>query len=406
MSVFGTYVTTVALQVLLVDDLHASAGQLGFVNAARWLPYLLFGLLAGVYVDRHRRRPVLIGADLGRALLLGVIPLLAAVGGLSVTTVAALLVPFGVLSLAGDAAYQSFPPRLVPPELLNRANAGLQQSASVAQAGGPLVGGGLVTALGAPLAVLVDAASYVFSAVALMFVRVTEPAPDRGPIKVWPQVRAGLSVVYRHPRLGPLSLTTHAWFVFGSVTSTVFAPFALRQVGIGAFGLGVAYACAGVGGVLGTALSDRIDRWLGAGPAVIAAQAALPFCYLPIVFARPGAVGLVLVSAGQFLFWIGIGFGSPIELTYRQAVTPDHLQGRSSATIRSLNWGMNTVGAPLGGLLADTIGYRQALWVAIGGFAATALWLAFTPFRHARLTDRPTGRMARTSATGLEQVDG
>jgi predicted MFS family arabinose efflux permease len=405
-STFGTYITTVALQVLLIDDLHASASQLGLVNAARWLPYLLFGLLAGVYVDRHRRRPVLIGADLGRALLLGVVPLLAVIGGLSVPAVAALLIPFGVLSLVGDAAYQSYPPRLVPPALLNRANAGLQQSASVAQATGPLLGGGLVTALGAPLAVLADAASYVSSAVLLAFIRGTEPEPARDRVRVWPLVRDGLAVVYRHPRLGPLALSTHVWFVFGSIVSTVFAPFALRQVGVGPFGLGVAYACAGAGGVLGTALSDRAERRLGAGPAVIVVQAALPFCFLPIVFAQHGPVALTLVSAGQFLFWVGVGLGSPIELTYRQAVTPDHLQGRASATIRSLNWGMNALGAPLGGVLADGIGYRQALWVAIAGFAATAVWLALSRFRHARLTDRPTDTTHHTAPTGRQQVDG
>lgn len=399
-SNFGTYVTTLALQVLVVVDLHASAAQVGLVNMARWLPYLLFGLLAGVYVDRHRRRPVLIGADLGRALLLGVIPLLAALHGLSLFLVAALMVPFGVLSLLGDAAYQSYVPRLVPRHMLNSANAALQQSSSVAQSTGPLVGGGLVNVIGAPLSVMVDAVSYLASGLIVAVIRITEPIAAH-PKERWPQIKEGLRWVYRHPELGPLAWTTHAWFVFGSLASTVFVPFALRDAGIGAFGLGVAYACAGVGGVLGTALSDWAARTLGAGPAVVVAQLSLPVAYLPIVFAQHGPTALVLISVGEFLFWIGIGFGSPIELTYRQAVTPDHVLGRVNATIRSLNWGMNAVGAPLGGLLADHIGYRPALWVGIGGFLLTAVVLWLSPFRRASLA----GSAPRRSSE-QERVDG
>jgi predicted MFS family arabinose efflux permease len=384
-SDFGTYVTTLALQVLVVRDLHASAAQVGLVNMARWLPYLLFGLLAGVYVDRHRRRPVLIGTDLGRAVLLGVIPLLAATGRLNLWLVAALMVPFGLLSLLGDAADQSFLPCVVPAELLNRGNAALQQSSSVAQSAGPLVGGGLVAWLGAPLSVLVDAVSYLVSGLIIGTIRADEPAPVGRRERIWPQIGEGLAWVYRHPKLGPLSWTTHVWFVFGSMVSTVFVLFALRDADIGAFGLGVAYACAGVGGVLGTALSDLAERRLGAGPAVVTAQLLLPFAYLPIVLAGHGPGALVLIGAGQFLFWIDIGFGSPIELTYRQVVTPDHLLGRASATIRSLNWGMNALGAPLGGVLADAIGYRSALWVGMAGFLLTAVLLWLSPFRHASL---------------------
>jgi predicted MFS family arabinose efflux permease len=322
-----------------------------------------------------------------------------------VFVVAALMVPFGALSLLGDAAGQSFVPSVVPTGLLNRANAQLQQSSSVAQTGGPLVGGVLVTALGAPLAVLVDVASYVASGLIISTIRITEPTPRPTRQRIWPEMREGLSWVYRHPRLGPLSLTTHAWFVFGSMVSTVFAPFALRQVGISSLGIGVAYACAGAGGVLGTALAERAERRLGAGPAAVVAQVLLPLGYVPVILAHQGPAALALISIGQFLFWIMIGLGSPIELTYRQAVTPDHLLGRTNATIRSLNWGMNAIGAPLGGLLADSIGYRPALWIGVAGFEATALVLWLSPFRRASLSDGQAGRMIGTRDE-QEQADG
>jgi MFS family permease len=158
-SDFGTYITMIAVQLLVIDRPHATPAQAGLVSAARWVPYLAFGLFAGVYVDRHRRRPVLIGTDLGRAVLLGLIPLLAVTGGLTVYLIAALMIPVGVLALLNDAACQSFVSRLLPPAALNQGYARLEQSNSAAQASGPLVGGALVALLTAPFAVLVDAAS-------------------------------------------------------------------------------------------------------------------------------------------------------------------------------------------------------------------------------------------------------
>jgi predicted MFS family arabinose efflux permease len=259
---------------------------------------------------------------------------------------------------------------------------------SAAQTTGPLVGGGLVAALGAPLAVLVDAASYLFSGLLLTTIRVHEqPRAPQARRHVSAELREGVAWVYRHPMLAPMALTSHGWFVFNSMLITVTVPFVLRDVGIGALGLGVGYACAGVGGVLGSAVSGRAARRLDAGPAVVLAQALFPLAYTLVVLASHGGSGLVLVSAGLFLFGLGVGLGSPIGLTYRQQITPDHLQGRMNATIRSFNWGMNAVGAPLGGLLADRIGYRATLWLGIGGVAAMAVALGCSRFRRARLSD-------------------
>jgi MFS family permease len=387
-SDFGTYVTTVALQVLVVRDLHASASEVGLLNAARWVPYLLFGLLAGVFVDRHRRRPMLIGTDLGRALLLGLIPLLALVGHLSVFVVAALMVPFGVLSLLNDAAYQSILPRLVGPAALGNGNAQLQQSSSVSQASGPLVGGLLVKLLGAPLAILADAVSYLGSGLILSTIRVTEPPrADKAARRLRTEIRDGLAWVYRHPMLAPMALTTHLWFVFSSMLGTTFVVFAQLSADIGPFGLGVAYAAAGVGGLLGTALSGRVGRLLDAGPTAILGNALTPAGFVLIALATHGPSALVIIAAGQFVFWVGVGVGSPVETTYRQSVTPDHLQGRMTAIIRSLNWGMNAIGAPIGGVLADRIGFRPTLWIGIGGLTLATLLQALSRFRRASLLD-------------------
>jgi predicted MFS family arabinose efflux permease len=405
-SDFGTYVTTIALQVLVVRDLHASASGVGLVNTARWVPYLLFGLLAGVFVDRHRRKPMLIGTDLARALLLGAIPLLAFVGRLGIPAVAALMVPFGALSLLNDAADRSILPRIVAPAALNSANPRLQQGSSAAQATGPLVGGLLVKLLGAPLAVLVDAASYVGSALIVSTIRVTEPpATGRATRRLRTELRDGLAWVYRHPMLTPMALTTHLWFVFSSLVGTVFVVYVQRSAGVGAFGLGIVYAAAGIGGVLGTAVSGRIARVLDTGPTVILGNALSPVAFVPIVLASHGTPALVLIAFGQFVFWVGVGIGSPVEVTYQQSVTPDRLRGRMSATIRSLNWGMNAIGAPLGGVLADRVGFRPALWVGIGGLTLATVLLGLSRFRRASSSDHaagpaPAGRMSRTDDDG------
>ncbi|MFE2868623.1 MFS transporter [Embleya sp. NPDC059259] len=386
-SCFGTYVTILALQILAAVTLHATAFELGVLSAARWLPYLLFGLVAGVLVDRYRRKPILVGTDLGRAALLGMIPLLYLADRLTMTALVVFVFAFGTLSLVFEAANQSYLPRLVPRELLASANARLQQSDSVAQTTGPLLGGILVKAVGAPVAMLVDAASYLASG--LLLASITDPEPVRRAERrdLRAELREGLSWVYRHRTLGPMALTSHGRFLFTGMLSTVYVLYVLRELDIGALGLGITYACAGVGAVLGTTFSTWAGRRFDVGPTMVASRALAPLAWMvvPLTTAGPGA--LWAVSAAQFVLWLGLGTEGPTEMGYRQSVTPDRLQGRMNATIRSLNWGVIAIGAPLGGLLADTAGYRTALWIAIAGLALSVLALAFSRFRDATLAD-------------------
>ena len=396
-SGFGSYVTTMALQVLVVLTLHGSAGDVGLLNASRWTPYLLLGLVVGALVDRRRRRPILVATDLGRAVLLGTIPLLWLVDELNLLTLMALMVAFGTMSLLSDAAAQSFLPRLVPGDSLLAANARLDQSSSVAQTSGPLVAGGLVTALGAPVAVLVDAVSYLFSGLAVATIRTPEPSPvaDERPRNLRREIRDGLSWVYRHPVLGPLILTTHGWFLCNSMVTTVVVPFALLELHLSAFELGVTLAAAGVGGLLGSLVSTRVGLRWGAGRTVIVCRALYPVAWAVIAFVpdqagtRSHLLAVILVSSGQFLYGLALGVENANEMGYQQAVTPDELQGRMNTTRRSVNRAMIVVGAPLGGLLADAIGYRPVMAAAIAGFALLAACLAASPFRHARHSDAP-----------------
>ena len=396
-SGLGSYITTMSLQVLVVLTLHGSASDVGWLNASRWMPYLLLGLVVGALVDRRRRRPILVAADLGRAVLLGAIPLLWIVDKLNLPILMAFMVAFGTMSLLSDAAARSFLPRLVPRAALVAANARLDQSSSVAQTSGPLVAGGLVTALGAPVAVLVDAVSYLASGIAVASIRTPEipSVADDQSRNLRREIGDGLRWVYRHSVLAPLALSTHGWFLFNSILTTVFVPFALLNLRLSAFELGVTLAAAGVGGLLGSLASTRVGLRFGAGRTVIACRALYPLAWAVIAFVPDHAnadahvLAVLLVGGGQFLYGLALGVENANETGYQQAITPDELQGRMGTTMKSVNRAMIVVGAPLGGLLADSIGYRPIMWVAIAGFALVAGGLAASPFRHARHDDAP-----------------
>jgi MFS family permease len=377
-SYFGSQVTSLAIQVLILTTLAGSAADVGLVNAARWLPYLVFGVLVGALADRVRRKPLLVGTDLARAALLCAVPLLAWSGGLSVLVLALLMAVFGLLSLVNDAAHQSFLPRLVPRESLTRANVRLSQSSAAADTSGPAVAGGLIAWLGAPAAVLVDAASYLVSGVLTARVAVAEPpAPQRGPL--WTEIREGLAWVYGHRMLRPFSLCSHGWFVFYAVLGTVYVPFGLLRLGFSPLAIGLTLTCAGVGGLLGSGLSERAGRAGLTIPAAWLVQA------LGIAILAVTPVGGVLIAGlGNLVNGFGLGLSSPLEMSYRQGITPDRLQARMNATMRSLNRAAVVVGAPLGGLLADRAGFRVALGVSAGGVALAGLVLLASPFRTAR----------------------
>lgn len=385
-SGFGDYFTSLAIQVLIVAVLSGSAAQVGLVSAARWLPYMLFGLAAGAIVDRAPRRPVAIAADLVRAALLIAVPALALSHRLSIWALAGFMSLFGLAALLGDAATQALVPRLVPRALLIQAHARVDQSAAVAQTTGPALAGALVSLVGAPWAVVVDAASYLFSAGMLAGVRLDEPKLQSAGLRsIWREAAAGAAYVYRHRTLAPMAISTHAWFVCNATAGAVFAPFVLRSLHAPPSALGLALSAAGVGGLVGSVYATRAGARLGAGRAIIGCRALNAVGFGLVACGTAGWNGWAAIIAGQLVIGVGMGASNANEMGYRQSVTPDRLQGRMNATIRSINRAMIVVAAPLGGLVADQIGYRTTLGLAAAGFALTALGMTLTPFRDARI---------------------
>lgn len=408
-SDFGTYITTLALSVLILVTMNGAPLDQGLVNAARWAPYLLFGLVAGVWIDRFPRRTVLIGGDLGRGLILTGVCVTALTGALSVPMLMILMFAFGTLALTSDAAYQSFIPQLVPRSLLIKANARLQQSDTVAQTTGSAVAGGLVALVTAPVALLVDAVSYFFSAAVLLTLeRPSGQAPVRSKQRLHQKVGEGLRWVYGHAHLAPLAWSTHIWFIGSSILGAVLPTVILNDLRLGALGLGLVMGCSGIGAVTGTTLSTRLGHRWGTGSAMVAARLAQPFAITLVALAPivaggergaeiygspldwPGELwaAFALAGFGQLIFGMAMGVEGPLEMGYRQAVTPDRLIARMSATLRSVNRGMIVIGAPLGGAIAAVAGTDTALWAATGCLLLASLVLLFSKFRDARIEDQ------------------
>ncbi|MCM3782069.1 MFS transporter [Neobacillus mesonae] len=392
-SDFGTYITTLALQVLVVMNMQGSSVDVGWINASRWLPYVLLGLVAGVLLDRVSRRSVLVMTDIGRGMLLMIIFLMASFHIINIGWLIIIMTLFGSMSLMNDAAYQSFVPQLVPRKLLTRANARLEQSAAVAQTSGPSVAGALVSLIGAPFAILIDAVTYVFSGLIMASIK-HQPLREKVLEESWSeQIKEGLRWVYRHRYLGPLALNTHAWFLFNSMIGAVLVNFALTELGLKVSTLGLVLTSAGIGAVLGTSFSTRAGRRFGIGRSMAYSRILYcPACILMVLAPSPNHgillnSTLLIVSLGQFLYGFALGVEGPLEMGYRQSITPARLQGRMNATMRSINRSMIVIGAPLGGIIADVYGFRTALWVAIVGLALVGVWFSLSPMRDAQIDE-------------------
>jgi predicted MFS family arabinose efflux permease len=387
-SSFGTYVTLLALQTLVILTLNGTAQDVGWLNSARWLPYLVVGLVVGALVDRRARRPVMVATDLARAAFLVSIPVAWAAGFLSLPLLLLVVACYGTASLINDAASMSFVPRLVPREHLQRAHARIDGADAVAQTTGPALAGLLVKLIGAPMTVLVDAATYLFSALAVATLPVHErPAGAPKTPNLKREIGDGIRWVYRDSGLATLAVASHIWFTANAVLGTVVAPFALITLGLSPLQFGIVTALGGLGGFLGASTTSAGGRRLGTGGAVITAHAITTVGVGLMVLAGWGTSGWAAVAVlgmGQACHGFGIGFSNSHEMSYRQALTPDELQARTNTTMRSFNRAVIVIVAPIGGLLADHAGMRPALVIAATIFATATLLLAASPFRGAK----------------------
>lgn len=395
-SGFGSGITLLALQTLVVVTLQGTAVEVGWLNSARWLPYLVLGLVVGALVDRTRRRPVMIITDLTRAVLLSLIPLAWILDLLTFGLLLIFVVLFGTASLINDAASMSFLPRLVPRPQLQRAHARLDSADAVAQTAGPAVAGALIRVVGAPLAVLVDALTFLFSAAMVATLppvpEVTPPpSTSRGARGLVGEIRDGVRWVYGSSGLGRLAVATHVWFAGQAVLLVALPTYAFLQLQLSALQLGLVLAVGGVGALAGASLSTVVGHRLGTEGTIICAHAVSAVGVGVGVMIAAGLLtsawaAAAVLALGQLGHGWAMGISNSHEMSYRQALTPDALQARTNTTMRSLNRALLVVVSPVAGLVADRLGFTAALGASAVIFGLSALLLTLSPFRHVRVT--------------------
>jgi MFS family permease len=393
-SQFGTQISLLALPLVAVTLLNATPLEVAALGTIEFLPFILFSLPAGAWVDRLRRRPILIAGDLGRAVALATIPAAYLLGVLTIWQLYVVGFVAGTLTVFFDVAYQSYLPSLVDRDQLVDGNGKLETSRTLAQTAGPALGGGLIGLVTAPLAIAADAVSFVLSAVFVFAIRRHEPTPDRhadehgrrrGSLRQ--EVSDGLRYVLGNRYLRGIAASTATSNFFSNVALATFIVYAVRELHLTALEIGVTFGLGNVGAILGALSAERIARRFGVGPTIVGAT-ALGGPGLLLLALAPHEFPVPFLVAGTFLTGFEIVVYNINQLSFRQAITPTSMQGRMNATMRFIVWGTIPLGSIVGGAIATVIGLQTAILVgALGSFLAL-LPLVLTPVR--TLRDMPT----------------
>ena len=385
-SAFGSRITRTALPILAIVTLRATPGELAVLSALGVAPSVVVGLLVGGRVDRSAKRPLLIGADLVRAVLVATIPLAAWLGMLSMPQLYGVAAAVGAASALFAIADNSFLPVLVAPEQLVEGNARLEATESVAEAAGPGLAGIMVQALTAPVAIAIDALSYVWSAALLSRIRTREsPAAPSDGGSVLRDVRAGFRACLAHPVLGPTLIAEAIVYLFGGFFLALYMLLTLRTLGLSPGVVGLVIGVGGVGAFAGALLAPALGRRLGTGTAMVLALAVGQGAVLLIPLAvHAPALAVPLLTLQQLVGDAFLGAYAVHAVSLRQRVLPAELLGRASAAVHATTGGALALGALVAGPVATALGAAAAAWIgACGGLLAVALLLA-SPVRRVR----------------------
>jgi Na+/melibiose symporter-like transporter len=380
-SEIGSRISREGIPLTAVLVLHASTAQMGVLTATGAVAVLLFSLVAGVWVDRLRRRPVMISTDLGRAVLLFSIPAAAAWGRLTMPQLYLVIALTGVLTVFFNVAYQSILPSLVSGGQLFDGNSKLATSAATAEVLGPGITGVLVQWITAPIAILFDALSFLFSALTIWLIRKPEPNPVRHAHEdLRTEITAGLRFIWTNPALRALGLMTATAYLFQGLIGPLYILYGIRELRMGPAVLGVVIAAGGAGSLIGSALAPAFVRWMGLGRLMIGASIfyglvlfLVPLAHSPLVF----AISCLLIQ--QFFGDLAMAAFNVSAISLRQALAPENILGRVNAAMQLLSMGVMSAGALFGGLMAAGAGIRFTLAVAAGGVLLSSVWLIASP---------------------------
>jgi MFS family permease len=395
-SLMGTQVSQLAIPYIAAIVLGSSNFEIALLSAVEFAPFLFFALPAGAWLDRVRRRPVLIAGDFGRGIALLTIPIAYVLGVLTIWQLYLVAFITGALTVFFDVADQSYLPALLDKEDLVEGNAKLTTPQASAAVIGPPFAGGLISLFAAPLAVIVDAASFFASGGLISLIRKREPKPDRQsggdgePTSLRQEVSEGLRYVLGNRYLRMIAASTATSNLGTNIFFALYAAFVFRELGLSPGLVGAAQGLGAFGVLAGAFLAQPIGRWLKTGPTIVLSilvdgPALLLYALMP---ADPGpAAGIIFASS--FLIGLSAVVYNVHQVSYRQAITPLAMQGRMNATMRFIVWGTIPIGALIGGVLASFLPLRTTLFIGAAISSVAFLWVLLSPVR--TLREIPTG---------------
>lgn len=392
-SVFGSAITGLALPLTAVNVLNASPAQMGFLNAAQMLPFLLVALFAGAWIDRSRRRPIMLVADIGRATFLGLIPVCILLGVMRMEILYIIVFAIGTLTVFFDVSYQSFLPALVQRDHLVEGNSKMEISNSAAAIAGPGLAGWLIQLFTAPFAIIIDAASFLVSALTLGWIHTKEPQPvpkANGQAKILKEIREGLGVIFGNRMLWSIAGCTGTSNFFSGVWGSIFVLYMTRDLNLTPAQIGLIFAMGAPGALISSLVNARITKRFGLGPTIVGSSFAIGLSELLILTARGQFVQVIGILAAQGFF---MGFCNTLyninQVSLRQTITPDRLLGRMNASMRFLVWGTIPLGALASSAFSTVFGVIPTLVIGLVGGLLPWLWVFFSPVRDLKVQPKP-----------------
>ena len=384
-SELGSQVSQLAIPWIALVTLKSSAFEIASLVTVQFLPFVLFTLPAGVWVDWVSRRLVLIVGDVGRAVLLATIPLTYLLGALTLWQLYVVGFLVGIHTVFFDVAYQSYLPSLIDRDALVEGNSKLQVTVSGAGVAGPGLAGILIRVATAPYAILVDSVSFLVSGWFTFAIRAREEQHTvRRERHLLADLWEGLRYVLGHRYLRPQAISTGTSNFFTNIAFAILIVYANRRLGLSAFGVGLAFSLGSFGWMLGAALAGRMRRLFGVGGATIIGSAISGPSLLLIPFAPRGDVAIIFIAVAVMV----LGFGAVVyniqQVSLRQTITPARMQGRMNATMRFLVWGTMPLGSLTGGALATAFGLRTAIFVGGIGAFFSVVPIVLSPIRSLR----------------------
>jgi MFS family permease len=383
-SVFGSQFSGLAIPYAATFILGATAFQFGILATLGSIAFLLFSLHVGVWVDRHRRRVIMIYADIGRALMLALIPVSAVLGFLSINLFYLIATGTGILTVFFEIAYQSYVPTLVERPQIVDANGKLETSRAASSGFGPTIAGIAISVVSAPIAVIADTAGYLSSAGFLAWIRKPEPKVVRVNRSTWGDIRQGLGIVLGDRRLWQIAACTGTANLFSSALFAIIIPYLGRDLSMSSpLILGLVFSGSAFGSILGGLTSSRVAARLGVGRTIVLSAFIFGLPSVGIYFAS-GPIAPVALAATLFIVGIGVVLYNVTQVSYRQSLVPQELQGRMNATMRFIVTGAQPIGSFMGGVLGEAFGLHAAVGISIAGASLAFLWVLFSPVRNVR----------------------